>query len=93
MRRYQGSNRQCRAGQPDGIAGEDQTRDSRRLLCRRTFGEELRFRRCCRAKERRDDRGWNRQDSSVLAELEAKGAVKMAGAMYNLETGAVEFFD
>jgi len=34
-----------------------------------------------------------RQDSSVLAELEAKGAVKMAGAMYNLETGAVEFFD
>jgi carbonic anhydrase len=34
-----------------------------------------------------------RQDSSVLADLEAKGAVKMAGAMYNLETGAVEFFD
>src|SRR5258707_9732908 len=34
-----------------------------------------------------------RQDSSVLTELEAKGAVKMAGAMYNLETGAVEFFD
>src|SRR6267142_3424060 len=34
-----------------------------------------------------------RQESSVLAELEAKGAVKMAGAMYNLETGAVEFFD
>ena len=34
-----------------------------------------------------------RQDSSVLAELEAKGAVKMGGAMYNLETGAVEFFD
>jgi hypothetical protein len=24
-----------------------------------------------------------RQDNSVLAELEAKGAVKMAGAMYN----------
>jgi carbonic anhydrase len=34
-----------------------------------------------------------RQDSSVLAELETKGAVKMTGAMYNLETGAVEFFD
>jgi carbonic anhydrase len=33
-----------------------------------------------------------RQDSSVLADLEAKGALKMAGAMYNLETGAVDFF-
>jgi carbonic anhydrase len=29
----------------------------------------------------------------VLAEMEAKGGVKMTGAMYNLETGAVEFFD
>jgi carbonic anhydrase len=34
-----------------------------------------------------------RKDSSVLAEMEAKGKVKMTGAMYNLETGAVEFFD
>jgi carbonic anhydrase len=34
-----------------------------------------------------------RKDSPVLAEMEAKGAVKMIGAMYNLETGAVEFFD
>src|SRR3984893_7739875 len=34
-----------------------------------------------------------RKDSPVLAEIEAKGRVKMAGAMYNLETGAVEFFD
>jgi carbonic anhydrase len=33
-----------------------------------------------------------RQDSSVLANLESKGAVKMVGGMYNLETGAVEFF-
>jgi carbonic anhydrase len=34
-----------------------------------------------------------RKDSPVLAELEAKGGIKMTGAMYNLETGAVEFFD
>jgi carbonic anhydrase len=34
-----------------------------------------------------------RKGSPVLAEMEAKGGVKMAGAMYNLETGAVEFFD
>jgi carbonic anhydrase len=34
-----------------------------------------------------------RKDSPVLAELEAKGEVKIIGAMYNLETGAVEFFD
>src|SRR6202790_5126666 len=34
-----------------------------------------------------------RKDSPVLAEMEAKGGVKMTGAMYNLETGAVEFFD
>jgi carbonic anhydrase len=34
-----------------------------------------------------------RKDSSVLAELEAKGGIKLTGAMYNLETGAVEFFD
>lgn len=33
-----------------------------------------------------------RKDSSVLAELEAKGTIKITGAMYNLETGAVEFF-
>jgi len=33
-----------------------------------------------------------RRDSPVLAELEASGAIKITGAMYNLETGAVEFF-
>jgi carbonic anhydrase len=32
-----------------------------------------------------------RKDSAVLAELE-KGTIQIAGAMYNLETGAVEFF-
>ena len=30
--------------------------------------------------------------STVLADLERSGAVKIAGAMYNLETGVVEFF-
>ena len=30
--------------------------------------------------------------SAVLADLETSGAIKIAGAMYNLETGAVEFF-
>ena len=34
-----------------------------------------------------------RKDSPVLAELESKGTIKITGAMYNLETGAVEFFD
>ncbi|QQO37364.1 carbonic anhydrase [Bradyrhizobium diazoefficiens] len=33
-----------------------------------------------------------RKDSPVLAELEARGNIKITGAMYNLETGAVEFF-
>ena len=33
-----------------------------------------------------------RKDSPVLAELESKRAIKITGAMYNLETGAVEFF-
>ena len=33
-----------------------------------------------------------RKQSPVLAEMEAKGEVKMASAMYNLETGAVEFY-
>lgn len=32
-----------------------------------------------------------RQDSPVLAELETKGTIKIVGAMYNLETGALEF--
>jgi carbonic anhydrase len=32
-----------------------------------------------------------RKDSPVLAELESKGSIKIAGAMYNLESGAVEF--
>jgi carbonic anhydrase len=30
--------------------------------------------------------------STVLADLEKSGAIEIAGAMYNLETGAVEFF-
>ena len=30
--------------------------------------------------------------SQVLAELETSGAIKIVGAMYNLESGAVEFF-
>jgi carbonic anhydrase len=30
--------------------------------------------------------------SSVLSELASSGAIKIVGAMYNLETGAVEFF-
>jgi len=34
-----------------------------------------------------------RKDSTVLAELESKGGIKITGAMYNLETGAVEFLD
>ena len=33
-----------------------------------------------------------RRRSSVLADLERSGAIKLAGAMYNLETGLVEFF-
>jgi carbonic anhydrase len=33
-----------------------------------------------------------RKDSPVLAELEASGSIKITGAMYNLETGAVQFF-
>lgn len=32
-----------------------------------------------------------RKDSPVLAEMESNGAIKMAGAMYNLETGVVDF--
>jgi len=34
-----------------------------------------------------------RNGSPVLAELESGGAIKIAGAMYNLKTGAVQFFD
>ena len=33
-----------------------------------------------------------RKDSPVLAELADKGTIKMAGSIYNLETGAVEFY-
>jgi len=33
-----------------------------------------------------------RRDSPVLAELESNGAIKIAGAMYNLETGVMDFF-
>ena len=33
-----------------------------------------------------------RRRSAVLADLEKSGAVKIVGAMYNLETGLVEFF-
>jgi carbonic anhydrase len=33
-----------------------------------------------------------RRDSPVLAAMESSGAIKIAGAMYNLETGVVDFF-
>jgi carbonic anhydrase len=33
-----------------------------------------------------------RKDSPVLAQLESNGAIKIAGAMYTLETGVVDFF-
>ena len=33
-----------------------------------------------------------RRRSPVLADLETSGAIKIAGAMYNLQTGVVEFF-
>src|SRR5438552_8448838 len=33
-----------------------------------------------------------RRDSPVLADLESRGTIKITGAMYNLSTGAVEFF-
>ena len=33
-----------------------------------------------------------RKQSTVLAELESKGAIKISGAMYNLETGTMNFF-
>jgi carbonic anhydrase len=33
-----------------------------------------------------------RSDSPVLAALEESGAIKITGAIYNLETGAVDFF-
>jgi carbonic anhydrase len=34
-----------------------------------------------------------RKKSTVLAELESKGAIKIAGSMYNLETAIVDFFE
>ena len=33
-----------------------------------------------------------RKDSPVLADLESHGAIKIAGAMYNLKSGVVDFF-
>ena len=33
-----------------------------------------------------------RRRSAILAALETSGAVKIAGAMYNIETGPIEFF-
>ena len=33
-----------------------------------------------------------RKRSAVLSEMERSSAIKIAGSMYNLETGVVEFF-
>jgi carbonic anhydrase len=33
-----------------------------------------------------------REQSPVLRELESSGSIKIAGSMYNLETGVVDFF-
>jgi carbonic anhydrase len=32
-----------------------------------------------------------RKNSAVLADLESKGTIKIAGAMYNLQTAALDF--
>jgi carbonic anhydrase len=34
-----------------------------------------------------------REQSPVLHEMESSGSIKIIGAMYNLETGAAEFFE
>ena len=33
------------------------------------------------------------QDSPVLAEMSTNGEIKIVGAMYNIKSGAVEFYD
>lgn len=33
-----------------------------------------------------------RKDSPVLANMESSGAIKIAGAMYDLKTGVIDFF-
>jgi carbonic anhydrase len=33
-----------------------------------------------------------RRNSAVLAEMESSGAIKIVGAMYNLQTGVIDFF-
>ena len=33
-----------------------------------------------------------RKESPVLAGMETSGAIKIAGAMYSLETGLIDFF-
>jgi carbonic anhydrase len=33
-----------------------------------------------------------RDKSPVLRDLESAGSIKIAGSMYNLETGVIEFF-
>ncbi|WP_207426734.1 carbonic anhydrase family protein [Pedobacter sp. SYSU D00535] len=34
-----------------------------------------------------------RKESPILAEMEKEGAIKIVGGMYNVETGAVDFFE
>ena len=69
--------------QLDGIAGEDQTRNRRPTYAGERSAKNYAFVDAVARKNVEMTVAGIRQDSSVLAELEAKGAVKMAGAMYN----------
>ena len=79
-------------GNLTGLLSQDTSRRERNRISGRAFSEELRLRRCGGAQECRAYDGDIRRRSSVLADLESSGAIKIVGAMYNLETGLVEFF-
>jgi carbonic anhydrase len=82
----------CRAGQSDRLVSQDQTRSAGTIYDGVHSATNYAFVDAVSRKNVELTIANVRWHSPVLAELETKGTIKIVGAMYNLESGAVEFF-
>ena len=92
LRGHQGRDRQRAARKSHRVARQDTSRRERDRIPGRAFSEQLRLCRCSGAQECRAYDRAHPSSQFCLADLESSGAIKIVGAMYNLETGLVEFF-
>ena len=84
--------RRRQAWQPHAVAGEAPAGHPGDSIHWGAHGRQRGIRRCGGRRNVELTMANIRKHSQVIAELEQAGAVKIAGAFYDLKTGAVEFF-